>query len=420
MSADFSVKAGESVAFMLTYGRSYEQPPTPDEHEQALLKTEDFWTKWCSQGRYRGHWSNAVERSTITLKALTYSPSGGIVAAPTTSLPERVGGPLNWDYRYCWLRDASLTLAAMVDAGFHEDAMHWKQWLLRAVGPDASQVQIMYGVSGARQIVEWVADWLPGYQQSSPVRVGNAAVRQTQQGIYGEIAHGLFHAREAGIPIDGRELLLQQNLTEHISNVWRQPGSGIWEERSKPHRFTVSGVMTWVALDRAVRSIERHGMNGPLNKWKKLRDRVHADVCRHGFNKRMNSFVQHYGLKQLDASLLLIPIFGFLPASDSRMLGTIQAIEKQLSIEGFLLRNVPQTKEAKQGAFLACNFWLVENLSMIGRQDDARKLFEKLLTVANDVGLLSEEYDVREKRLVGNFPQALSHIALVSAALRIQ
>ena len=419
LSADFTVKAGESVAFALTYSRSYEQPPAPIDYEKALAETEDFWAKWCLQSSYQGTWSNAVERSLITLKALTYRPSGGIVAAPTTSLPERIGGPLNWDYRYCWLRDASLTLAAMTDAGFHEDAIHWKQWLLRAVGRDASQVQIMYGLSGERQIVEWEADWLPGYQKSSPVLIGNAAVKQTQQGIYGEIAHALFHAREAGIPCDKRELTLQQGLTEYIAEVWRKPGSGMWEERTEPHHFTTSRMMVWVALDRAVHSIERHGMDGPLKKWKKLRDRVHADVCRYGFHKRLNSFVQHYGSKRLDASLLLLPIFGFLPATDPRILGTIHAIEKHLITDGVVLRNIPQTSKAKQGAFLACNFWLVENLTMIGRHDDARKLFERLLTLANDVGLLSEEYGFREKRLLGNFPQAFSHIALVNAALRL-
>ncbi|HEX5413896.1 MAG TPA: glycoside hydrolase family 15 protein [Terriglobia bacterium] len=419
LSADFTVKSGESVVFVLTYGRSYEQPPAPIDPEKALIETDAFWTKWCSQGRYQGPWINAVERSLMTLKALTYHPSGGIVAAPTTSLPERIGGSLNWDYRYCWLRDASLALAAMIDAGFHEDAIHWKRWLLRAGGRNASQVQIMYGLAGERQILEWEADWLPGYQQSSPVRVGNAAVKQTQHDIYGEMAHALFHARESGIPCDERELKLQQNLTEHLTKVWRQPSSGMWEERSEPRHFTCARAMAWVALDRAVHSIERHGMDGPLRKWKKLRDHIHADVCRRGFHKRLNSFVQHYGSKRLDASLLLIPIFGFLPASDPRMLGTIHAIEKHLLADGIVLRNIPETREAKQGAFLACSFWLVENLSMIGRDDDARKLFEKLLTLANDVGLLAEEYDIHEKRLLGNFPQALSHIALVNAALRL-
>lgn len=419
LSADFTVKAGESVAFVLTYGRSYEHPPAPIDHEKALAETEDFWTKWCLQSSYRGPWSCAVERSLITLKALTYRPSGGIVAAPTTSLPERIGGPLNWDYRYCWLRDASLTLAAMTDVGFHEDAIHWKQWLLRAVGRDASQVQIMYGLSGERQIVEWEAEWLPGYQKSRPVRIGNAAVEQTQQGIYGEIAHALFHAREAGISCDKRELTLQQGLTEYIAEVWRTPGSGMWEERTEPHHFTTSRMMVWVALDRAIHSIERHGMEGPLKQWKKLRDRVHADVCRYGFHKRLNSFVQHYGSKRLDASLLLLPILGFLPATDPRILGTIHAIEKHLVKAGVVLRNIPESSKAKQGAFLACNFWLVENLTMIGRHDDARKLFERLLALANDVGLLSEEYGFREKRLLGNFPQAFSHIALVNAALRL-
>ena len=419
LAADFTVKAGENVAFVLSYGSSHEPPPAPIDHEKALRQTEEFWTNWCRQSTYHGPWSEAVERSLITLKALTYRPSGGIVAAPTTSLPERMGGPLNWDYRYCWLRDASLALSALIDAGFHQDAIDWKHWLLRAVGRDASKVQIMYGLSGERHIPNWEADWLPGYGKSAPVRIGNAAVTQTQQGIYGEVARALFDGRQAGIPCEDPELELQQRLTEHIAKVWRQPGSGMWEERGEPHHFTTSRAMVWVALDRAISSIERHGMGGPLKKWKKLRDQVHADVCRHGFHKRMNSFVQHYGSKQLDASLLLLPIFGFLPASDPRMLGTVSALEKRLMTGGLLLRNIPQSSKAKQGAFLACSFWLVENYAMAGRHNDAAKLFEHLLTLRNDVGLLSEEYGVGEKRLLGNFPQALTHIALVSAALRL-
>ncbi|HEX7362468.1 MAG TPA: glycoside hydrolase family 15 protein [Bryobacteraceae bacterium] len=419
LGADFTVKAGERAVFVLTYGRSYEQPPEPIDHDQAVSETEEFWTRWCSQSSYRGPWMDAVERSLITLKALTYRPSGGIVAAITTSLPERIGGPLNWDYRYCWLRDASLAMAAMTDAGFQEDVVHWKQWLLRAIGRDASQVQILYGLSGERQILEWEAEWLAGYEKSRPVHIGNAAVKQTQQGIYGEIAHALVRAREDGVPWDRRELELQQRLTEHIAEIWQKPGSGLWEQRGEPHHYTISRAMVWVALDRAIHSIERHGMDGPLKRWKKLRERVHADVCKHGFHKRLNSFVQHYGTKRLDASLLLLPLFGFLPATDPRMLGTIRAIEKYLTVDGLILRNIPKTRKDEQGVFLACNFWLVENLAMIGRRDDARKLFERLLTIANDVGLMSEEYGVRDKRLLGNFPQAFSHIALVNAALRL-
>ena len=419
LTATFSLHAGQSEYFALTYGCSFEPVPDPVSPQQEMEQTQHFWETWAAKSTYNGPYHEAVERSLITLKALTYRPSGGIVAAPTTSLPERVGGPLNWDYRYCWIRDATLTLSALLEAGYTEDVVAWKQWLLRAVGQDVSQLQIMYGIAGERHLADWEVPWLNGYENSTPVRIGNAAQSQTQQDIYGEIAAALFHAREAGVPSDDRELLFQQALTDHLVKIWERPGSGMWEERDEPQHFTYSGVMSWLALDRAVRSIEQHGMTGALAAWILLRDEVRQKVEQHGYNHRMESFVQHYGTNNLDASVLLLPLVGFLPADDARMLGTVKAIEDHLLQDGLLLRNIPKSKKAKQGAFLACSFWLVEVYVMQGRIKDARSLFERLLGLANDVGLLSEEYDTVGKRLVGNFPQAFSHIALVRAAMRL-
>jgi GH15 family glucan-1,4-alpha-glucosidase len=420
LSATFTLSAGGSKTFALTYGSSFEAVPPPVNIEQELKECECFWADWTKKSKYDGPYRDAVERSLITLKAMTYRPSGGIVAAPTTSLPERIGGSLNWDYRYCWIRDATLTLSALLDAGYTEEVAAWKQWLLRAIGRDASQVQIMYGIGGERRIADWEIPWLDGYEGSTPVRVGNAAQNQLQQDIYGEIAAALFHARETGIPCDQPELELQEALTRHLTKIWREPGSGMWEERNKPQRFTYSNVMAWLALDRAVKSIEKYGMGGPLNEWKELRDKVRQDVEKHGYSTDVESFVQHYGSTDLDASVLLLPMVGFLPADDPRMLGTVKAIEHKLLRDGLLLRNIPNSSKGKQGAFLACSFWLVEVYVMQGRIKDARALFEKLLNLANDVGLLSEEYDMKNKRLVGNFPQAFSHIALVSAAMRLE
>ncbi len=419
LSAEFTMTAGEIQTFVLTYGCSYEALPDPIDVDQALQQTDHFWTTWVSRNKYQGPYSAAVERSLITLKAMTYRPSGGIVAAPTMSLPERIGGPLNWDYRYCWIRDATFTLSALIECGYSEEVIAWKQWLLRAIGRGVSQVQIMYGIGGERHIADWELPWLPGYENSAPVRVGNAAQHQNQQDIFGEIAVALAHARSAGVPCRQEELELQQELTEYLVKTWRQPGSGMWESRDEPQRYTYSSVMSWVALDRAVESIDHHGMAGPLAEWKDLRDKIHADVCKHGFDTHLDSFVQHYGSKALDASELLLLVVGFLPANDPRALGTVKAIEQALLKDGFLLRNLPKSKKAQQGAFLACSFWLVENYVLIGRIEDARNLFERVLAVSNDVGLLSEEYDTKAKRLTGNFPQAFSHIALVRAAMRL-
>ena len=416
LTTEFSMHAGELQTYVLTYGCSYETLPDPIEADAALQQTEHYWTSWLAHNKYQGPYSAAVERSLITLKAMTYRPSGGIVAAPTTSLPERIGGPLNWDYRYCWIRDATLTLSALLECGFTEEVIAWKQWLLRAVGRSFSQVQIMYGIGGQRHIANWEVPWLSGYEGSVPVRVGNVAQQQTQQDIYGEIAAALHHAREAGVPCEQEELQLQQELTAHLAKIWREPGSGMWESRDKPQRYTYSEAMAWLAMKRAVTSIEGNGMDGPLAEWKALRDTIHADVCKHGFDARLHSFVQYYGTKNLDASVLLLLVTGFLPATDPRMLGTVKAIEQGLMQDGFLLRNIPASSKAKQGAFLACSFWLVECYALTGRMEEARALFERLLAIANDVGLLSEEYDTSAKRLTGNFPQAFSHIALVHAA----
>ena len=419
LSSRFTLQAGERHTFTLTYGCSFEPTPKPIDLEQALADTELFWTTWAAKNQYRGPYAEAVERSLITLKAMTYRPSGGIVAAPTTSLPERVGGPLNWDYRFCWIRDATFTLSALLEAGYTEEVVAWKQWLLRAIGQDASDIQIMYGIAGDRHIADWDIPWLPGYEGSSPVRVGNAAQKQTQQDVYGEIASALFHARDAGIPTSPQELQLQHDLTAHLATIWQQPGSGMWEERAHPQRFTYSGVMAWLALDRAVQSIEKHGMHGPLDAWKALRDTIRAEIDQHGFHPSHNTFVQHFGSRALDASVLLLPIVGFVDANDPRMLGTVHALEQTLLHNGLLLRNIPTSPKGQQGAFLACSFWPVEIYAMVGRLVDAHALFQHLLSLSNDVGLLSEEYDTEAQRLVGNFPQAFSHIALVRAAMRL-
>lgn len=417
LAANFTMHAGETQTFVLTYGCSYVEPPRPIEVDQACKETEHYWRSWLARNKYQGAYSAAVERSLITLKAMTYRPSGGIVAAPTTSLPERMEGPLNWDYRYCWIRDATFMLSALIECGYAEEVIAWKLWLLRAVGQRASQVQIVYGIGGERHIPDWEVPWLAGYDGSAPVRVGNAAQYQVQQDIYGEIAAALGHAREAGIPCPKEELELQQRLTEHLVKVWREPGSGMWESRGEAQQYTYSVAMAWLAMDKAVASIERGDMKGPLAEWKSLRNEIHVNVCQQGFDLQQGSFVQHYGSANLDASVLLLFTIGFLPPDDPRMLGTLRAVEHELIKDGFVLRNVPQSNQARQGAFLACSFWLVECLTLIGRTEDARALFERVLAIANDVGLLSEEYDTDAKRLAGNFPQALSHIALVRAAI---
>jgi len=419
MSAEFEVKKGQTIPFVLTYSSSFEDIPERVNPQLALQQTETYWKKWVAGGKYKGKWAAEVERSLVTLKALTYRPTGGIVAAPTTSLPEQRGGALNWDYRFCWLRDATFTLLALMNAGYSKEAAAWQHWLVRAVGGEASQIQILYGLRGERQIPESEIPWLRGYENSRPVRIGNRAAEQFQLDIFGETADALYQARRGNVDLDPRDLHLQRQMVAYLRTVWQRPDSGIWEERGKPRQFVYSNVMAWVALDRAIKSFEEHGMKGPVEEWRVLRQKLHGEVCHNGFNRKLNSFVAYYGASKVDASLLLLPLVGFLPATDKRILGTIRAIEKHLMTGGFLKRNRPDRKAARQGAFLACSFWLVQALTSAGRKHDAEKLFKKLLRLRNDVGLLSEEYDTRARELTGNFPQALSHIALVNAAFHL-
>jgi GH15 family glucan-1,4-alpha-glucosidase len=418
--ADFTVNKGEKVWFTLTYGDSFKPDPEPIDAKQALEDTVEFWTKWVGQMSYDGDYREAVERSLITLKAMTFRPSGGVVAAPTTSLPEQLGGTRNWDYRYCWLRDTTFTLLAMTTAGYYDEACEWQDWLLRAIAGSPDQVQIMYGLKGERSLTEWEADWLEGYENSKPVRIGNAASTQVQLDIYGEMLDTFFHALKGLGKHTEEDFQVLALLLGHLETIWKDPDEGIWETRGGKQQFTYSKVMAWVAFDRAVLIAERLGIDAPVEKWMDVRDAIHEQICRAGFDKQKNSFVQHYGANSLDASELLLPLVGFLPATDPRIRGTIEAIERELMCGGFVMRYETARLEdglpPGEGAFLACSFWLVSCLKAIGREKDARELFDRLLELRNDVGLLSEEYDVRQKRQVGNFPQAFSHIALVNAA----
>lgn len=419
---NFDVKQGQRIPFVLTHASSFGEPPKRVNPELALKQTERFWTKWSARNKYRGKWAAQVERSLITLKALTYRPTGGIIAAPTTSLPEKRGGDLNWDYRYCWLRDATFTLLALLNAGYENEAVAWEHWLVRAVAGEASQVQIMYGLRGERQVPETKIPWLPGYERSTPVRLGNAASLQFQLDIYGELADAFYQAQRAGLHGPARGLELQQNLVLHLQKVWKEPDQGIWEERGKPQQFVYSKVMAWVAVDRMIHSAEDYGSTtapGEVARWRMLRQQIFDQVCRKGFNRELNSFVTHYGAKSVDASLLLLPLVGFLPADDPRMLGTIERTRKELTTGGLLKRNRPKSAAGEQGAFLACSFWLVQAMALAGQKREAERLFQKLVRLQNDVGLLSEEYSTRAQQLTGNFPQALSHIALVNAAFSL-
>jgi GH15 family glucan-1,4-alpha-glucosidase len=376
--------------------------------------------EWAERSQSRGEWADAVTRSLITLKALTYAPTGGIVAAPTTSLPELIGGARNWDYRFCWLRDATLTLFALMNAGYYEEAQAWRDWLLRAAAGSPSQIQIMYGLAGERRLSEYEVPWLPGYDRSAPVRIGNAAHGQLQLDVFGEMSDALHHARRGGLQTRDADWAFQRAVLEHLEEVWSRPDQGMWEIRGEPRHFTYSKIMAWVALDRGIRAIEEMHLEGPLSRWRDVRQRIHSEVCACGFDKELGSFVQSYGSKELDASLLLLPTTGFLPPSDPRVQGTIAAVERHLFIDGFVLRYNTHTSEdglpPGEGAFLACSFWLADAMLLCGRVDEARRLFERLLGLRNDVGLLSEEYDTKARRLVGNFPQAFSHIALVNSA----
>jgi GH15 family glucan-1,4-alpha-glucosidase len=418
--AEFTVTEGQTVPFVLTHCSSHLSPPCPMDAQAALEATETYWAEWAERCPASGPWTEAVVRSLITLKALTYVPTGGIVAAPTTSLPEQLGGIRNWDYRFCWLRDATLTLLALMDAGYYDEAGSWREWLLRAVAGSPDQLQIMYGIGGERRLSEWEVSWLPGYGGARPVRVGNAAYGQHQLDVYGELMDALHQARRGGLAASGSGWALQLAMLGHLEKIWREPDEGIWESRGRREQLTHSKVMAWLAFDRMIKSAEAFGLPGPVEHWTKIRAAIHADVCAHGFDPQLGSFVRAYGTKELDASLLLLPEYGFLPARDERVRGTVAAIERRLMVDGFVLRYDTARCEdglpPGEGAFLACSFWLADAYVMLGRMDDARRLFQRLLELRNDVGLLSEEYDPATGRLVGNFPQAFSHIALVNTA----
>ncbi|HEU4536778.1 MAG TPA: glycoside hydrolase family 15 protein, partial [Polyangiaceae bacterium] len=417
---EFSVGAGERVPFALTWSPSHLEPPPSVDADRAVAAAEAFWRAWAEHASYRGPHREAVVRSLVTLKALTYGPTGGIVAAPTASLPERLGGERNWDYRYCWLRDATFTLYALLNAGYRDEARAWRDWLERAVAGRPEQAQIMYGIAGERRLPESHLDWLPGYEASRPVRVGNAAAAQFQLDVYGEVLDTLHLSRRLGLSSGESGWRVAQAFANYVERVWREPDEGIWEVRGPRRHFTYSKVMAWVALDRAVKAVEHYGLEGPVDRWRTARAAVHAEVCHEGYDRGLGSFVQHYGGKALDASLLLLPTMGFLPATDPRVRGTIEAVERHLMHDGLVLRypteHVDDGLPPGEGAFLACSFWLVDSYVLLGRRDDARALFERLVSLSNDVGLLAEEYDPVARRLVGNFPQAFSHIALVNSA----
>jgi GH15 family glucan-1,4-alpha-glucosidase len=416
--SDFTVKAGDRVPFVLAYGPSHRPPPPPIDPERALKETEDFWTNWVDKAECSGPWAEAVRRSLITLKALTYAPTGGIIAAATTSLPEQIGGIRNWDYRFCWLRDSTLTLLALMNAGIYDEARDWRDWLMRAVAGAPSQAQIMYGIAGERRLSEWQVGWLPGYEGSRPVRIGNAAHGQLQLDVYGEVIDTLYQGLKGGLPRMDESWALQRALLDHLEKIWRDPDRGIWEMRGEPRHFTFSKVMAWVAFDRAVKMSGEFELDGTVDQWSRLRDAIHADICAKAYNPKLGSFVESYGSEKLDASLLLIPTTGFLPIDDARVAGTVAMVEKRLMVDGFVMRHDPAETEtglAKgEGAFLACSFWLADAYSLLGRHEDAERLLERLMGLRNDVGLLAEEYEPLAKRQLGNFPQAFSHVALIN------
>jgi GH15 family glucan-1,4-alpha-glucosidase len=422
--ANFHLREGQQVPFVLTYFASHDEVGRPLAAQYAIEETTMWWQNWADLANFEPHrWRDAVVRSLITLKALTYEPTGGIIAAPTTSLPETLGGERNWDYRYCWLRDATLTLSSLMAAGYRDEAAEWRDWLLRAAAGDPSELQIMYGVAGERDLKEGELSWLSGYEGSRPVRVGNAASEQYQLDVYGEVLGALHEARRTGLEPAGPAWDLELVLMDFIESGWKQPDDGIWEVRGPRRHFTHSKVEAWVAVDRAIHDVEDFGLTGPLDKWKALRTEIHKEVCEKGFDPQRNTFTQYYGSKELDASVLMIPLVGFLPPSDPRVVGTVEAIERELMVDGFVARYDSERSEhvdgltGREGAFLPCSFWMVDDLHLIGRHDDAVELFERLLSLRNDLGLLSEEYDPVQKRLVGNFPQAFSHVSLVNSTV---
>jgi GH15 family glucan-1,4-alpha-glucosidase len=421
--ARFTVSAGQRVPFTLTWHAPFEPEPPVIDPEEALRDTEAWWREWSESCTYEGPWRAPVVRSLITLKALTYVPTGGIVAALTTSLPEQLGGVRNWDYRYCWLRDATFTLYALLNAGYREEAAAWRRWLLHAVAGNPAATNIMYGLAGERRLTELELPWLPGYEGAHPVRIGNAASRQFQLDIYGEVMDAMYQARRFGLAPEEAGWKLEQELVRFVEEAFDEPDEGIWEVRGPRRHFTHSKVMAWVALDRAVKAVEQFGVAGPLERWRQLRDAIHEQVCQEGYHAGRGTFVQTYGSTRLDASLLMIPLVGFLPASDPRVRSTIEAIERGLMRDGFVERYTPDPAvdglPPGEGVFLPCSFWLADNLALMGRPAEARRLFERLLSLCNDVGLLSEEYDTQAKRLVGNFPQAFTHIGLVNTAMNL-
>ncbi len=418
--SEFVVKEGQTVPFRLTWYPSNENSPRVNDPQRMLSQTESWWQQWSSRFTVKGQWSNSVLRSLITLKALTYAPTGGIVAAPTTSLPELPGGSRNWDYRFCWLRDATFTLYALLISGFTDEARQWREWLLRAVAGQGHELQIMYGISGERRLWELELPWLDGYEHSRPVRLGNAAHEQLQLDVYGEVMDTLYAARKHGFPHDDDAWRVQSALMNFLESAWDQPDNGIWEVRGPRRHFTHSKVMAWVAVDRAVKMVERFEVAGPVERWRALRATIHKDICEKGFDAGRNAFVQYYGGNELDAALLMIPLVGFLPATDPRVEGTVQAIQRELLTDGLVRRYSPQQSvdglQGSEGAFIPCTFWLADNLAMARRYDEARTIFQRLLGVCNDVGLLSEEYDPGARRQLGNFPQALSHVSLINTA----
>ncbi|MCB4825017.1 glycoside hydrolase family 15 protein [Roseicella aerolata] len=419
-TAEFTVREGQRIPFSLCWYKSH-RPEPPIQHPDVLLEcTARWWRDWSAKCTYDGRWSEAVRRSLATLKALTYSPTGGIVAAPTTSLPEEIGGVRNWDYRYCWIRDATLTLYSLVTSGYTEEAVAWRRWLLRSAAGRPEEMQIMYGIAGERRLPEMELPWLAGYEGSRPVRIGNLAQEQFQLDIYGELMDALHVARKSHVEPDAEAWRIQKVLMRFIGARWGEPDNGIWEVRGPRRHFTHSKLMAWVGVDRAIADVEQFGFEGPVAEWRALRARIHDDICRNGYSEKRKSFVQYYGGEELDAALLIMPMVGFLPPTDPRITGTVAAIGRDLTVDGFVWRYRPETGVdglvGGEGAFLPCTFWLADALALIGRQDEAVETFERLLAIRNDVGLLAEEYDPRNRRQLGNFPQAFSHIGLINTA----
>ncbi len=421
--AEFTISAGETVPFDLAYAPTYGPVPQSEDAEETLRHTETWWKEWSAKCTYQGEWKDAVMRSLITLKAMSYTPTGGIVAAVTTSLPEKIGSSRNWDYRYCWLRDATFTLYALLNGGYQEEAKAWREWLVNSVAGKPSESHIMYGLAGERRLTELELPWLSGYENSTPVRIGNEAYRQHQLDVYGEVMDALHLARREGLDPTEDGWRMQLGMMEFLESDWEKPDEGIWEVRGPRRHFTHSKVMAWVAFDRAIKGVEEFGLPGPVEKWRDMREKIHQQIHERGFNSKLNTFVQYYGSDDLDASLLMLPLVGFLPATDPRMLGTVAAIEKHLVTNGLVDRYVTHEDvdglPSGEGSFLLCSFWLVDNYILQGRLDEAREMFERLLALRNDVGLLSEEFDTIDKRLLGNFPQAFSHVGLINTALNL-